>query len=262
MNLHLCVKCWICPMLPAASPEQMEKKELCFHRPGLVKRLFEFVFPHYCKVCGRRLDPSEDHLCITCFLGLPRLEYDMDSINPTERILLAERSLVRASSMFLYDKDSDYSNIFFHLKYWRHPKVGRWLAGIQAEELQAKGFFEGIDCIVPLPLTYWKEIRRGYNQCMHIAKGVRQITGLPILNKAVVRKVNRSKQAGLGKYQRWRNAQGLFQVADAAALEGKHILIIDDVITTGSTVCSMIDTVEAAVADVRVSVFTLALTRI
>ena len=94
---------------------------------------------------------------------------------------------------------------------------------------------------------------------MHIAKGVFNVTGIPILKDAVVRKVNRSRQAGLGKYQRWNNAQGLFEVADADSLRGKHILIIDDVITTGATLCSMIDTIEAAVPDVKVSVFTLAL---
>lgn len=161
--------------------------------------------------------------------------------------------------MFVYDKDSEYSNILFHLKYWHHPKVGQWLAQIEAEELLKKGFFDGIDCIVPLPLTYWKEIHRGYNQCLHIAKGVRKATGLPILKKAVVRKVNRVKQAGLGKYQRLRNAQGLFKVADAESLRGKHILIIDDVITTGATLCSLIDTIEGSVQDIKVSVFTLAL---
>lgn len=230
-----------------------------FRRPGLVRMLYEFVLPHYCKVCGRRLDPSEQQLCISCYLGMPRLEYDMDAINPTERLLMAEKSLVRATSMFMYDKDSDYSNIFRHLKYWHHPRVGLWLAKIEANELRKEGFFEGIDCIVPLPLTYWKEVRRGYNQCLYIAKGVRKATGLTILKNAVIRKVNRGKQAGLGKYQRWGNAQGLFHVADADALRGKHILIIDDVITTGATLCSMIDTIQAAVPDIKVSVFTLAL---
>lgn len=230
-----------------------------YRRPGLVRLLFEFVFPRYCKVCGRRLDPLEEELCITCYLGMPRLEYDMNKINLTERMLLTERSLVRAASIFQYSKESDYRNILFHLKYWHHPKVGQWLARIGAAELQDKGFFAGVDCIVPLPLTRRKEIRRGYNQSMHIAKGVCIVTGIPILKDAVVRKVNRSKQAGLGKYQRWNNAQGLFEVADADSLRGRHILIIDDVVTTGATLCSMIDTIEAAVPDIRVSVFTLAL---
>lgn len=227
-------------------------------RPGLVRILFEFLFPHYCKVCGRRLDPSEEELCISCFLGMPRLEYDMNLINPTERMLLAERSLVRASSMFLYDKDSEYSNILFHLKYWHHPKVGQWLGYIGAKELMDKGFFDGVDCIVPMPITYWKEIKRGYNQCSFIAKGIRQATGLPVVDNAVKRIHEHTKQAGLGKYQRWNNAQDLFQVTDPSLLAGKHVLVVDDVITTGATLCSLIDVMEAGIPDLKVSVFTLA----
>ena len=230
-----------------------------FKRPGLLRKLFEFVFPHYCKVCGHRLDPSEEQLCVTCFLGMPRLGYRADVINPTERMLLTEKSLVRAASVLHYSKESDYRNILFHLKYWRHPQVGVWLARVGAQELIPQGFFEGIDCIVPMPITYLKEIKRGYNQCSFIAKGIRKATGLPIINNAVKCVKAHSKQAGLGKYQRWNNAQGLFEVADADSLRGKHILIIDDVITTGATLCSMIDTIEAAVPDVKVSVFTLAL---
>ena len=140
-----------------------------FKRPGLVRKLFEFVFPHYCKVCGHRLDPSEEQLCVSCFLGMPRLEYRRNDINPTERMLLTEKSLVRAASVLHCSKESDYRNILFHLKYWRHPQVGVWLARVGAQELIPQGFFEGIDCIVPMPITYWKEIKRGYNQCWFIA---------------------------------------------------------------------------------------------
>ena len=229
-----------------------------FKRPGIVRKLFEFVFPHYCKVCGHRLDPSEEQLCVTCYLGMPRLEYRRDVINPTERMLLTEKSLVRAASLLHYSKESDYRNILFHLKYWRHPQVGVWLARVGAQELISQGFFEGIDCIVPMPITYWKEIKRGYNQCSFIAKGIRKATGLPIINNAVKRVHEHSKQAGLGKYQRWNNAQDLFDVVNPSLLAGKHVLILDDVITTGATLCSLIDVMEAGIPDLKVSVFTLA----
>lgn len=200
----------------------------------------------------------EEQLCVTCFLGMPRLEYRADVINPTERMLLTEKSLVRAASVLQYSKESDYRNILFHLKYWRHPQVGVWLARVGAQELLSKGFFEGIDCIVPMPITYWKEIKRGYNQCSFIAKGIRKATGLPIVNNAVKCVKAHSKQAGLGKYQRWNNAQDLFQVTDPSLLAGKHVLVVDDVITTGATLCSLIDVMEANIPDLRVSVFTLA----
>lgn len=230
-----------------------------YKRPGLPRMLLEFVFPRYCKVCGRRLDPSEDQLCITCFLGLPRIEYRQDTLSLTERMLITEKSLVRAASLFQYSKESDYRNILFHLKYWHHPKVGQWLACVGATELRDKGFFEGIDCIVPMPISYWKELRRGYNQCSYIAKGIRQATGIPIISNAIVLEKKHSKQAGLGKFQRWKNAENLFKVTSPELLAGKHILVIDDVITTGATLCSLIDVMESDIPNIKVSVFTLAI---
>lgn len=230
-----------------------------YRRPGLFKMILEFVFPRYCKVCGHRLDPSEEQLCITCYLNMPRLDYNMNELNPTEKILLTEKSLVRAASLFQYNKESEYRNILFHLKYWHHPRVAVWLSAIGAKELMEKGFFEGIDCMVPLPLTYWKELRRGYNQCTYIAKGINKSTGIPVISNALKRVKEHTKQAGLGKYQRWRNAQDLFKVADPSLLAGKHVLIIDDVVTTGATLCSLIDVMEAEIPDLKVSVFTLAI---
>jgi predicted amidophosphoribosyltransferase len=109
-----------------------------------------------------------------------------------------------------------------------------------------------------MPITYWKEIKRGYNQCSFIAKGIRQATGLPIVNNAVKRVHEHSKQAGLGKYQRWNNAQDLFAVTNPSLLQGKHVLVVDDVVTTGATLCSLIDVMEANIPNLRVSVFTLA----
>ena len=226
---------------------------------GILRLLFEFIFPRYCKVCGRRLSTSEEHLCITCFLNAPWLDYSMNEINPAERILLTEKSLVRAASVMQYSRESDYRKILFHLKYWNHPKVGTWLARIGAVHLKEKGFFNGIDCIVPLPLTRIKEIRRGYNQCMYIANGICKVTGLPVITHAVKREKEHTHQAGLGKYQRWRNAQELFKVTNPSILHGKHILIIDDVVTTGATLCSLIDVMERSIPDLKVSVFTLAI---
>ncbi|MBR6856213.1 MAG: ComF family protein, partial [Bacteroidaceae bacterium] len=127
-----------------------------------------------------------------------------------------------------------------------------------AQELIPQGFCEGIDCIVPMPITYWKEIKRGYNQCSFIAKGIRKATGLPVINNAVKCVKAHSKQAGLGKYQSWNNAQELFAVTDPSSLQGKHVLVVDDVITTGATLCSLIDVMEEKIPNLKVSVFTLA----
>jgi len=221
--------------------------------------LLEFLMPRYCKVCGRRLELQEEHLCMACFAGMPRLEYCMDRINLAERMLIARRSLVRAASVLQYDKESNYRNLMFHLKYWEHPDVGIWLARIGARYLEGLGFFEGIDCIVPVPLSRRKLRIRGYNQCEYIARGVSQITGLPILAHALEYGTVRTHQAGLGQYQRWSNARDLFSVIRPEQLQGRRILIVDDVLTTGATLSSLIDAIEQAVPEIEVSVFTLAL---
>ena len=229
---------------------------------NLWNSVLDFLLPRYCKVCGRRLAAGEVHMCVPCFLGMPCLDYDMNGLSPAEKILMTERQVVRAASMMQYDKDSHYRNLLYNMKYYNKPKVGTWLAGIGARRLQSKGFFEGVDCIVPVPLSKRKQRRRGYNQCSFIARGVSGVIGLPVVENAVVRDVEKVRQAGLGKYQRWDNAEGLFRVAEPGVLAGRHILLVDDVMTTGSTLCSMIETIAAAVPDIKISVFTLGIVEV
>ena len=223
------------------------------------RSLIDFVLPRYCKVCGRRLDTGETNLCISCYLSMPSLDYQPDSLSLAERILLTEKNVVRAASVIQYEKESDYRRILFHLKYWNHPEVGTWLARIGAERLAEKGFFDGVDSIVTVPLSARKRRKRGYNQCDYIAQGVAQVTGLPLIEGAVERGVEHQHQAGLGRYQRWNNAEGLFSVRNPELLRGHHILLIDDVMTTGATLCSLIGVINAAVPDIRITVFTLAI---
>lgn len=223
----------------------------------LFSAVADVLLPRYCKVCGRRLSVGEQHLCAPCLLRLPLLEYDGEQICRTEELLLGVTPLVHAASLFRYEKESDYRKILYHLKYYDHPEVGRYLAACAALRLREKGFFDGIDLIVPVPLSSRKLRARGYNQCDFIAEGLSQVTGIAIERGAVARRVSNQVQAMKGRIQRWSNAEGIFSVTDASRLDDRHLLVVDDVITTGATVCSLIDTISAA-ADVRVSVFTLA----
>ncbi|MCQ2057442.1 MAG: ComF family protein [Bacteroidaceae bacterium] len=216
--------------------------------------------PRYCKVCGKRLNLGEEHLCMGCFASMPVLEWNPDDgFSPAERILLSERQVQRAASVIQYDKDSNYRKIIYHLKYYNHPDVGVWLSAMGAEKLAGRGFFDGIDIIIPVPLSKRKKRRRGYNQSSYIAYGIRQVTGLPVYEDIIIRTKNRSRQAGLGRFQRWKNATGLYSVARPECLNGKHVLLVDDVMTTGATLCSVIKALCEANSGVRVSVFTLAI---
>ncbi len=226
----------------------------------LFRSLLDFIMPRYCKVCGKRLNVGEDHLCMGCFASMPVLEWNsQEGFSTAERILMSEKSVCRAASVIQYDKDSDYRKILYHLKYYSHPDVGTWLAKLGAEKLAEKGFFDDIDIIIPVPLSKKKLRQRGYNQSSYIAFGIRQLTGLPVYEDVLSREKGKSRQAGLGRFQRWNNARGLYSVERPERLNGKHVLLVDDVMTTGATLCSVIRTLNEANPEVKVSVFTLAI---
>ena len=126
-------------------------------------------------------------------------------------------------------------------------------------ELRAAGFFDGIDLLIPIPLARKKERQRGYNQSLWIARGVAKATSIPIDTKSVVRTVHTSSQTTLDDQRRRTNVQGIFAVRNPQQLQGRHILLIDDVITTGSTMLSCAETIAAASGQVRISLLCLAL---
>ncbi|MCQ2083133.1 MAG: ComF family protein [Bacteroidaceae bacterium] len=226
----------------------------------LFRSIVDFILPRYCKVCGKRLATGEEHLCLNCFALMPFMEWNPQTgFSPAERVLLSEKSVVRAASVIQYDKDSNYRKILYHLKYYSHPDVGTWLAGIGAERLAARGFFDGIDMIVPVPLSRRRLRHRGYNQSSYIAYGIRQVTGLPVYEDLLARGKGKARQAGLGRFQRWKNASGLYRVLQPERLTGKHVLLVDDVMTTGATLCSVINAMYEANHNVSISVMTLAI---
>ena len=223
--------------------------------------LIDFLFPRYCKVCGRRLCSSEEHLCITCLLAVPVYKNYKGGINLPEELLITVKNLQRAESLMIYDKESDYRTLLYHLKYYSQPGVGQYMSRFAAKRLLDTGFFDGVDMIVPVPLSAAKRRKRGYNQCDYIADGLNCVTGIPVAKDVVARSRVNTQQAGMGKLQRWSNAEGIFNVLEPEKITGKHLLVVDDVMTTGSTLLSLLTQIEQSVPSVKLSVFTLALVR-
>lgn len=218
--------------------------------------LKELLFPRYCKVCGRRLMHSEQHLCIGCLLELPRTHYEQDPNNLLMQHFIEWPEVVRATAYFYYYKEGKYSNLIHHLKYHDHPEVGSFLGRLAANELKSSGFFEDIDLIIPVPLSKKKQRQRGYNQCDYIAQGIAEVTGLTIDTDSLERATDTQTQTRKGRTERWQNTIGIFRVTRPEALKGKHILIIDDVATTGATLHACISAL-LTVPSTRVSVFAL-----
>ena len=225
-----------------------------------ISDLKEVLFPRYCKVCGQRLMQGEQHLCLGCLLELPRTHYEQDPNNLLMQHFMEWPEVVRATAYLYYYKEGRYSSLIHHLKYHDHPEVGIYLGRLAANELRQSGFFDGIDLILPVPLSKKKLRKRGYNQCDYIARGISEITGIPVHTDYMERVIDNDTQTHKDRMERWKNAEGIFRVTKPECLRGKHVLLLDDVATTGSTLHACISTL-LTTPDVRVSVFALATAR-
>ncbi|GAE84869.1 phosphoribosyltransferase domain protein [Bacteroides reticulotermitis JCM 10512] len=192
-------------------------------------------------------------------MGLPRTNYHLLPDNPVEQIFWGKTPLVRATSFFFYRKGSAYKYILHRLKYGGEKEIGEIMGRYVANELLPCGFFKDIDLIIPVPLHRKRQRARGYNQSEWIARGIVSVTGLLLDAESVVRDKFTETQTHKSKFERWENVSGFFSLTKHAdELAGKHLLIVDDVLTTGATIVSVASCL-SAVEDVRISVLTLAI---
>lgn len=222
-----------------------------------ISDLIDLIFPRTCVVCGEQLSPQEKDICINCLSTLPKIEkINLDEI---EKSFWGKVEIERATSFMYYHKNSPYNNLIHRLKYKNRPDTGDRLAFLAAKEIAESGFFDDIDAIVPLPLSKRKMRQRGYNQCDYIAKGLSRATGIPVIKNAVKRLKSNETQTHKSRDERWQNVEGIFALSDATLLEGKHILLIDDILTTGATLASCAKSIQEG-CQCRISIFTLAYT--
>lgn len=203
------------------------------------------------------MSPGEEVICVRCQADLPRVRTVSFEENDIARIFWGLVPIEKGISFFHYAPHSPYSRILFELKYHDHPEVGKTMGRMMAEELKATSFFDGIDLIVPIPLSRKKERQRGYNQSDWIAWGISEATGIPTNTTSVVRTKSNPSQTTLDHRQRRENVRDIFAVRHPGSLEGRHILLVDDVITTGATMLSCAETIARA-CRVRFSVLSLA----
>ena len=213
--------------------------------------------PRCCVVCGQPLAKGEEEICMVCNMHLPRTNYHLQKDNPVEQLFWGKLPLVRATSYFFYRKGSDYRFILHRLKYGGRKEIGKTMGEYMAAELMPSGFFEDVDLIVPVPLHKKRQSARGYNQSEWIARGITAVTGIPTDCKVVVRRKNSETQTRKSVFERWENVEGIFELSSSSGLQGKHVLVVDDVLTTGSTIASCCSALMRA-EGVRISVLTLA----
>ena len=215
------------------------------------------ISPRMCVVCGSRLAVTEETLCSKCYLHLPRTDFRNDLYeNVMAKLFWGRIAIEKADALFFYEPHAETAHILYELKYKNHPEIGVVMGRMMAKELMRSGLYEGIDAIVPVPLAKKRERERGYNQSLELAKGVSEVTGLPIADKVVVRTKFVGSQTQRGRWERNENVENVFELVDGDSINGKHLLLIDDVVTTGATIIACAQELQKA-SNVRISVLAL-----
>lgn len=223
--------------------------------------LIDVIVPERCSVCGSVLVDGEEVMCLHCLMSLPRPSFNDYSDNEMlDRLASMKFRVDRGTSMFYYQHDSPYVSLIHDTKYHGLPRIGRTLARNHSRSLLAEGFFADIDLLIPLPLHPLREYRRGYNQSHEIARGLSEVTGIAIAGNLRASRWH-GTQTRLNARERRLNSDDRFRVDDPASIDGLHLLVIDDVITTGSTLHSALETIHKAAPSARLSVYTLAMTK-
>lgn len=169
-----------------------------------------------------------------CMAILPETGFESHPGNPVEKIFLGRLPLAAASAQFYFTKESLVQHLMHQFKYKGNRDLGLQLGRMMGEQLLDSGRF-GADALVPLPLFPAREKRRGFNQATILCEGIAGVMRVPVLDKLVLRPQHTETQTRKGRIERWKNMEGKFVLKDPGSIRNKHLLLVDDVVTTGAT---------------------------
>jgi len=214
-------------------------------------------YPHICTGCGSDLLNSDSLLCLKCVTNLPTTNFALYANNPVEKIFWGRITLVAAHSEYYFSKNSLIQQLIHQLKYKGNTSIGFYLGELMGKSLADSKRFDTVDALIPLPLYPDKERKRGYNQAAIICDGISAVMNIPVIRNNVVRQRYTDTQTKKHRIERWENVAGSFSCKIPGLLAGKHLLLVDDVVTTGATLEACGSTI-SAIENIRLSIATLA----
>jgi len=202
---------------------------------NILSPTLHLFYPHQCTGCGSDLLDENNQLCLHCINELPHTHFAQFNNNPVEKIFWGRIPVTAAHSEFYFAKETLIQHLIHQLKYKNNTDIGFYMGEIMGRTLLASNRFNNIDYLIPLPLYPDKERKRGYNQAAIISNGMSETMNIPVLNGNVVRRRFTETQTRKHRTERWENVDGSFEIKDPSKLQGKKLLLVDDVITTGAT---------------------------
>lgn len=225
----------------------------------IISDVADYVMPRRCHLCSAMLAEDDRYVCPSCMARIPRTLYHRQPGNQMEARFAGLFPFERATGHFFYSRSDDMSRLMQDLKYRQFRGLGRYLGYVAGRELYPTGWLSDIDVLMPVPMHPLKQARRGYNPAMEIARGLATVCRVDISTDLKAVRRHRT-QTSLTLAERRRNIEGLFRLDNASAYSGRHILIVDDVCTTGTTLAGAAETVLAVSPSARISLFSLGVT--
>lgn len=224
---------------------------------GWLKDFNSLIYPHLCASCGKTLYRHENCLCSFCKVSFPKTNFHQEKENPIAKIFWGRVEVESAAAYCFFRKGDKIQHVMHELKYKGNWKVGVEMGNLYGADLAQSALFSSADFLVPVPLHPSRQKKRGYNQAEQIANGMSESMNVPVDVTTLVRGSANETQTKKSHYERWQNVESIFQVSEPQKFINKHVIVVDDVITTGSTLEACVQALKT-VEGIKVSVATLA----
>ncbi len=223
-----------------------------------LQSVINLFFPKVCYACLNLLDDNADTICIDCRHDLPVTNFHFDDNDAVKKVLYGRAKVENGTALFRFEKKGLVQQLIHGLKYKGHENIGfvlgNWLGG----ELKDVEAYHTIDIVIPVPLHKKKLKKRGFNQVAKFGQQIAKIIDAEFKDDVLVKITNTKSQTTKSRFTRWTNSSELFALKNMDTIENKHILLVDDIITTGATLEACINVLNQ-VGNIKISIATMAI---